>query len=172
MSVDWSIVAGIVVALAGLIGVGLTLLTLPGIWFTLLVALLCWWWVDGLYSPWTVGVAFGLGVLAEIVDVAASAAGTTRAGGGRSGAWGSIAGAFVGAIAGSIVFPILGTIVGGVVGAGAGALIGERGIGDRTWREAWTIGRGAMAARFIALAVKTILAGLSAGLLAVAAFVG
>ena len=173
LSFDPTIPAAIVVALAGLVGVGLTLFTLPGIWFSLVVALLCWWWVPSLFSYWTFVAAFGVAILAEVVDVAASALGASRAGGGRSGAWGSIAGALLGAIAGSLLIPvpIIGTIAGGVIGAGAGAVIGERGIAGKPWGDSLRIGRGAMVGRFVALVIKTALAGVSGVLLAVAAFV-
>lgn len=166
------ILAGILVLLASLAGVLLTLLTLPGLWLTLLVALACWWWIGyDFYSPWTVGVALGLGVLAEVIDVVASGAGAAKAGGGRSGAIGSIIGAFVGAIAGSFVVPILGTIAGGVIGAGVGAIAGEKGIAARSWKDSARVARGAMVGRFIALCVKIVLATAIGALLTVAAFI-
>lgn len=167
-----AVFAAVIVALGALAGVALTLLTLPGAWLTLIVALLCWWWMGPeFFSPWTVGVAFGLAVLAEIIEFAASAAGAARAGGGRSGAVGSIIGALVGAIAGSLVLPVIGTIAGGVLGAGVGALAGERGVGGKSWREATRVGQGAMVARFVALCVKVALAAVIGILLTVAAFV-
>jgi uncharacterized protein YqgC (DUF456 family) len=167
-----AILAGLAVALAAVAGVALTVLTLPGIWLTLVVALLCWWWMGAeFYSPWTIGVALALGVLAEAIEFAASAAGAAKAGGGRSGAIGSIAGALVGAIAGSLVLPVIGTIAGGVIGAGLGAVAGERGIARRTWREAAKVGQGAMVGRFISLIVKTVLAVAIGVILTVGAFV-
>lgn len=166
------IVAGLIVAIAALAGVVLTLLTLPGIWLTLAVALLCWWWMGAAYySPWTVAAALALGLLAEAVEFFASAAGATRAGGGRSGALGSVVGALIGAIAGSFILPIIGTIAGAVLGAGLGAVAGERGIRGRSWREAARVGQGAMVGRFIALIVKVVLAAAIGVLLTVAAFV-
>lgn len=167
-----SIVAGTIVALSAVLGFALTLLTLPGLWLTLLVAVACWWWMgSAFYSPWTVGVALGLGVLAEVADLAASAAGTTRVGGGRAGALGSIAGALIGAIAGSFVMPVIGTIAGGVIGAGAGALIGERGVSAKPWRDSARIAGGAMTGKVVAMFVKIALAGAIGVILTAGAFV-
>lgn len=167
-----SLVAASIVALASLAGVALTILTLPGIWLTLAVALLCWWWMGAdFYSAWTLAAALAMGIVAEVVELAASAAGAAKSGGGRSGAIGSIVGGVVGALAGSLILPIIGTIAGGVIGAGLGAIAGERGIAGKTWSHAARVGKGAMVARFIALCVKIAFAVAIGVTLTVAAFV-
>jgi uncharacterized protein YqgC (DUF456 family) len=166
-----TLLAGSILALATLLGTLLTLITLPGLWFILLVALVCQWWRPELFSWWTLGVGLGLGVLGEVLELAASGAGAKRAGGGRAGAWSAIFGALAGAIAGTFVLPIIGSIVGGVLGAGLGAAAGERGIAGKSWTHSMKVGQGAAVGRFVALVVKTLLT-LATGIgLTVAAFV-
>jgi uncharacterized protein YqgC (DUF456 family) len=167
-----TIVAGVAVGLASLIGAAMTLVTLPGLWFLLGVAMLCQWLVEPApYSWWTLGAAAGLGVAGEVIDVAASAVGAGRAGGGRSGAWMSILGAFVGAVAGSLAVPIIGSIIGAVLGAGLGAVVGERGIAGRSWAHSARVGGGAAAGRLVAMFFKCGLTLAAGVLLTVAAFV-
>ena len=62
----------VIVALAGIV---LTLLTLPGTWLMLLVALLCQLWRPEQFSWWTLGLALLLAVIAEIIEFFASAVG-------------------------------------------------------------------------------------------------
>jgi uncharacterized protein YqgC (DUF456 family) len=164
-------VAATLVTLVSLGGIGLTLITLPGIWvmigFATLVHLV---WVD-LYSPWTLAAAVVLGVLAEVAELVASAAGSARAGGSKHGAIWSILGAIVGAIAGSFVVPIIGSIVGGVVGAGLGAVAGELTFGKKHWKDAARVGQGAAVGRFFSTIIKAGFATTIALVLSIAAFV-
>lgn len=167
-----TLLAAAIIGLASFAGIALTLLTLPGLWFIVVTALALQWWIDPpLYSWWTLGAALAIGVVAEIAEIIASGAGARRAGGGRTGAWLAVLGAFVGAIAGSFVVPIVGTIAGAVLGAGAGAVAGERGIDQRPWRDAARVGRGAMTGRFLALILKAFLTAVVGVLLTVAAAV-
>lgn len=168
---DW--VAAVIVLLASVVGLALTALTLPGIWVLLAVALVCQVWQPGLFSWWTLAIAGALGVLAELIEFAASAAGAGKAGGTRSGAVGSVIGSLAGAIGGAVLLPIpiLGSVAGAVVGAALGALVGERGVAGRTWGDSVRVGRGAAVGRLVAMVVKT---GIAAGIgvqLTVAAFV-
>ncbi len=159
--------ASVVVVLA-LLGIALTLLTLPGIWVaiagTILIKTL---WQPGLIEWWTIGTAVGVGLLAEIADFAASAVGASKAGGTRHGALWSIVGGLVGAIAGSVLLPIplVGTIVGAVVGAGLGAVFGEMKFANKPWCDAARCGRGAAIGRFASTIIKTGCAFVVAGLL-------
>ena len=66
-------VAGILVVLFGIAGIGLTILTLPGTWLAVIVAALCTWWQPNLMSWWVVAAAGALALLAEVVEFAASA---------------------------------------------------------------------------------------------------
>lgn len=159
----------IVVSLAG---AALTLLTLPGAWVIVAAAIGCNVWQPGTFSWWTVGAAAGLGLVGEILEIAASAAGAKKAGGTKRGAWGGVIGSLVGAIAGSAVllFPI-GTILGAVVGAGVGAALMERTHTHQTWETSAKVGTGAAVGRFAATIIKTAITGAIGVLLSVAAFV-
>ncbi len=165
-------VAATIIALVALSGVGLTLMTLPGIWIMIATAtLIDLLWMD-LYNPWTLAAAFALAILAEIVELLASAVGTNKAGGTKHGAIWSIVGAIVGAILGSfmIPIPILGTIAGGVIGAGGAAIAAELAFGKKNFQEATKIGTGAAVGRLFSTILKTGFAITIAALLIVAAF--
>jgi uncharacterized protein len=154
----------LVMLVAGLVGVALTILTFPGVWLTLLVALglqLIW---GPVYSWYTLGVCVGLAFLAEVFEFVASAAGATQSGGGRSGAIGAIAGSTIGALGGTFLLPIpvVGTIAGAVIGAVLGAVAGERGVSGRPWGESMRIGVGAAKGRLLATVVKSAVAALVA----------
>ncbi|MFZ2875612.1 MAG: DUF456 domain-containing protein [Phycisphaerales bacterium] len=170
-SADWSHVAAIVVVIvAALLGVILTLLTLPGTWVLLCASLLVKLWQPGL-MPWWVLVAAGLlAVVGEAIEFFASALGAAKGGASRRGAIGAVLGSVVGAVAGSpFLFP-LGTIVGGVVGAAAGTMIAERGTANKTWAEASRAGGGAAAGRLVATVAKTGVACVMALTLGIAVF--
>lgn len=153
-----SLLAGILLFVVSLLGIGLTLITLPGTWFIVGSAMLInWLWIP-VFNVWMLAACAGMALVAEIADFALSAAGASKSGGGKSGAIGSIIGGLVGAIAGSFVVPILGTIAGGVIGAGIGALALERGIAQRSWEQAVKIGRGAALGRAAALFLKVAIA--------------
>lgn len=141
--------------LAGLIGFLLTLLTLPGIWLPIAVALLFQWFHPGMFPWWVIISAALLGLLAEILELVASAAGATKAGGTKRAAAGAILGTVAGAIIGSMIllFPI-GTILGAVAGAGFGASLMDRSRSNRTWRDSANVGAGAAAARGVAIVLK------------------
>ena len=166
-------VAASIVVLFCLVGVALTLLTLPGIWVMIAVAIGCQIWRPELFSLWTLGVVVGLGLLAELAELVASAAGSKRAGGSRAGALLSVVGGIVGAIVGTplIPIPVIGTLIGAVIGAGVGAFIGERGVSGQGWRVSAASAGGAAAGRLVASIVKTAFALLIALILGVAAFV-
>ncbi|MEQ8769193.1 MAG: DUF456 domain-containing protein [Phycisphaerales bacterium] len=157
--------AAVIVIVASILGVGLTLITLPGTWAMLLVALVCKAWQPDLLSWWVLGIAAALALLAEAVEFFASAAGSRKAGGSRSGAVGSILGALGGAIAGTILLaflPIIGTVIGAVAGAGLGASLAERGVAQRTWGESYRSGRGAAIGRAWSIVIKGAIAGVMA----------
>ena len=148
---------------SGLVGFGLSLLTLPGIWLPVVVALGFQWFVPGMF-PWRViGLAAGLGVLADLLELVASVAGSTKAGGTKRAAAGAILGTVAGAIVGSMIlfFPI-GTIVGAVAGAGVGASLLDRSRENRSWMESANVGAGAAAARGVAIVLKGVFGALIA----------
>lgn len=143
-------------AIAGALGVALTLLSLPGGWLLLLVAVVCWWLVPSFDNWWWIGGAAFLAILGEIVEFFSSVLGAKVGGSGRHGAWGAFIGGLVGAIAGTVLIPVpvVGTIAGGVVGAGVLAALFERGGGKRTWRDSSRAGTGAAVGRLFATVLK------------------
>jgi uncharacterized protein len=157
-----TIAALLIMLLASVCGVALTLLTLPGVWVILIVALFVQllWGDPQVYSWWTLGAALALALVGEAVEFFASAVGATSAGGGTSGAVGSILGSLAGAILGSIFIPVpvAGTIAGAVLGAGLGAILAERHIARRTWSHSYRIGQGAAVGRLISTVVKVAIA--------------
>ncbi|MEX2218358.1 MAG: DUF456 family protein [Phycisphaerales bacterium] len=178
MTIWWAILAGAIMALASLAGVVVTLLTLPGVWLVLAAAVGLQ--IAGAYgfvlpeepfSWWTIGVCTGVALLGEAYELAASAVGAKRSGGGRSGAAGSVIGALLGAVAGTVFIPVplAGTLIGAVAGAGIGAVVAERGVGGRTWEDSLRVGRGAAVGRFAALLVKGVLTAAVGVVLVVAA---
>lgn len=152
------LLAFFILLVTSLVGVALTLLTLPGVWLILAVAVAAQFAYGDpqLFSWWTLGAALGLALLGEVAELGASAVGATRCGGGRSGAVGSIVGSTIGAIAGTFLIPVpvAGTIAGGVIGAAAGAVAAERGLAKRTWGDSCRIGQGAAVGRLIATIAK------------------
>lgn len=167
------ILAGLIIAFAALLGVALTIFGLPGIWLAIAAAVLCELWRGGLLDLWTLVAAVALGLLAEVVELIASAAGARRGGATRTGAGGALIGALLGGLVGTfvILIPVIGTILGGVIGAAAGTIAAERGIKGRTWRESGRAGAGAAAGRAVAVVLKSGLAVVVAILLTAAAFI-
>lgn len=163
---------GTVVILAALAGIGLTFITLPGIWIAVAIALICTLITPDLLGPWSLGAAVGIAILAEVAEFLASAAGTRGAGGSRAGAMGSIIGSLIGLVVGTAVLaflPVLGSIIGAVIGAGIGAVVAERGVSGRTWASSWRSGQGAMAGRALSIVVKGLFAVAAAAALIIGA---
>lgn len=167
-----STLAAIIVTIAALLGIVLTLLTLPGIWFAVIVAVVCAIWRPELISIPTLIAAVALAVAGEIAELAWSAVGAAKQGSTRAGGVGALAGGLIGAILATflIPIPILGTLAGAVIGAAAGAFIAERGMHQRTWRDSFRIGKGAAVGRLYAVIIKTLIAAITAALLITAAW--
>jgi hypothetical protein len=145
----------ILLVLLCLVGVALTLLTLPGTWLMVVAALGLQAYAPGTFSWWVIGAVIGLAALGELVEFLASAAGAKTGGGSNRSMLGATAGSLIGAVLGApFLFP-LGTIAGGVVGAGAGAVLTEKMWVRRTWGESAKAGGGAAIGRFIATIAKT-----------------
>ncbi len=145
-------------------GLGLTLLTGPGVWLMLLVAGGIQWYSysatgAGYFPLWLILTALGLALLGELLEFAASAVGAKTAGGSRASAIGAIIGAIVGALVGTAFVPPVGTVIGSIIGAGAGALALEIGWAkNASWRSAGKIALGAAAGRAVATVIKVTIA--------------
>lgn len=156
--------AAIVILLSWL-SVLVTLVTLPGTWLAILVALVVKWWRPELIDGWwAIGLCVFLAVLGEAAEFGAGAVGAKTAGGSRSGAVGALVGGLVGGVLGTVLIPlpILGTILGAVIGAGAGAVLAERGHAGRTWKESLKSGQGAAVGRAVSVVVKGAISALIA----------
>lgn len=153
-----SVFAGSIVVVFALVGVVLTLLTLPGIWVALLVALLVdIFWIPSMLS-WQLLTAVGvIAIGAEFAEFFSSAAGSGREKGSGRGMIASLVGAVVGMLVFQILIPVplVGAIIGGVIGAGLGAFAGEKLWAGRPWVDSWRSGRGAAVGRALSVVVKT-----------------
>ncbi len=158
MWIEW--IAAVSTLVLGLVFIALTLLGLPGIWLTLLVAVV--WEVatprTGLFGAWSLGIAGVLTLLAEAVEFGAGAVGAKAGGGGKRAAWGAVIGGILGGILGTFILPIpiVGTIVGAAVGSGAGAMIGH--MDESESRGALVkVGGAAAAGRLVAIVAKAVI---------------
>jgi uncharacterized protein len=142
----------------------MTLLSLPGNW-VMVVAIALFAWLAPSGGPdisWqTVVAVLVLAVLAELLELAASALGASRAGGSRRGAVLAIVGSMVGALIGAAVgvpIPFVGSLVAAILFAGIGALVGAM-LGEtwkgRTLAESWKVGQSAFWGRLLGALAKT-----------------
>ena len=158
-------------ALAGLACIASIPFGVPGMWIMLGLAVLVELG-DTLVLPapqpvtfgWgLLGICGGLGVVAEIVEGGAGAAGTRYGGGTKRGMWGAILGGIVGAVLFTVVIPVplLGSLVGALAGTFVGAFVGEattpRGE-ERSVRGNLRAALGATVGRLAGTLGKTILA--------------
>ncbi|MBU6412385.1 MAG: DUF456 family protein [Planctomycetes bacterium] len=151
---EWTIIA--ITSFTAMLGVLLTVATLPGTWLILLSAIGCQLWQPGTFDWWTIGSLATMATVAEILEFFSGAAGAKSTGGGKHGAIGGVVGALVGALGFTflIPIPIVGTVIGAVAGAGVGAAVAEKKFGNRTKEEALKIGAGAAAGRLVAIFIK------------------
>jgi uncharacterized protein len=141
----------------------LTILSLPGAWILIAIAVvieLC----DGLYLPtgsttfslWTFIAAAVIAFIGEILEFVAGAAGAKHGGASKRGMFGALVGGMIGAIAGTvlILIPVIGSILGAVLGAAAGAIVAELTVPGATWRGTLKPAGGAAAGRFAGTIAK------------------
>jgi hypothetical protein len=160
----------LLLALLALVGLVLTIFSLPGLWIFLLLAagLKAIGAASGLtWGVWLVGI--GLAAVAEGVEWVASMRYTRRYGGSRRAAWGALIGGMIGAVMGLPV-PVIGSILGSFAGSFLGALILEfTASGDQALagRAAW----GSVVGRVVATAFKVMI-GVVVGVLVVGSAAG
>lgn len=167
------IVIAILFTLSSFLLVFAVLLTLPGTWLMVLMAMLLNLTMDtNPFSWWTIGIAIVLAGLGELLELLAGGAGAKAKGASKRAIVASVAGGIVGAILGTAILPIIGTIVGSALGAGVGAIVFEFTIADRRdVKHLRGIGTGAFTGRLLATVLKTAVALVMAVMLSVAAFV-
>lgn len=110
-----------------LLGLAITIMTLPGLWLMVGAAAVYAWLTGGAYIGWwTLASLLVLAIAGEVVELASSGAGAKRAGAGRRGLWGALIGGVLGGIFLSFIpIPVLSTLVGVCLGTFLGATIGE-----------------------------------------------
>lgn len=143
-------------------------LSAPGNWLIVLCAAVYSWLMPPV-SPYAFGwlVVATLAVLAglgELLELATSAVGTQKAGGGRKGTILAVIGSFVGSITGVILgipipIPVVGSFVGALLFAGCGSMLGAY-LGER-WdgkekREAWRVGWASFWGRLVGSLAKLL----------------
>ncbi len=162
---------GLSLTILGLAGPILTLIGLPGTWWTIVLALLAQWAAPETFSWWTLGACVAAALAGEAIEFAAGAVGSKRAGGTKSSSVGALLGGLLGAIAGAAFPPVIGAIIWGVVGAAAGAVIGEFAVGNRSVRSHLAIGSGAAAGKAVGTIVKSAISAGVYAILVAAAFI-
>lgn len=143
--------------LAMVIGLFLTLLTLPGIWFMILSAAVYAWITGGQFiGLWTIIILVVIGLVSEVVEFLAGSVGATGAGGSTRAAVGAIIGGLLGAIFLSFIpIPIISTIIGACLGAFLGALLAEYTV-DGRGGHSLAVGWGAAKGRFWGMLSKLL----------------
>jgi len=157
--------------LVSVAGLFLNILGLPGLWLMIAAAggfgLLTTW--DNFVGWPSVGTLIALGLIAELAEFLAGAAGSKAAGGRKRGMVGAIIGALIGGLAFSFIpVPVVATIVGACFGAFLGAAILE--LTDKDFRHALRVGMGAAKGRFIGIVIKSAIGVVMLLIILVAAF--
>jgi uncharacterized protein YqgC (DUF456 family) len=138
-----------------LVGLGIVVMTLPGLWLMAASAGVYALLTHRYFIGWgTLAVLLVLALIAEIIETTAAGAGAKRAGGGRAGLWGAIIGGILGGIFLSFIpIPIVSTFVGVCLGTFLGAMVGELSTG-RDVRKSAIVGVGATGGRVFGTFVK------------------
>jgi uncharacterized protein YqgC (DUF456 family) len=128
---------------------------LPGLWL-MVAGLAGYAWATGweVFVGWpSITALIALGLIAEVLEFAAGAAGSKAAGGRKRGMIGAVIGALLGGIFLSFIpVPIVSTIVGACLGAFIGAAVME--FYDRDIAHATRVGIGAAKGRFTGIVIK------------------
>lgn len=141
-----------------LVGLGITIMTLPGLWLMLGATALYAWATHRLFIGWgTLGVLLAITVLAEVLETSSAGAAARRVGAGRRGTWGALIGGIVGGIFLTIPLFLIGTLIGVCLGSFLGAMIAEMSGGREVGRSA-LIGAHAAKGRFTGTLLKLGLA--------------
>lgn len=151
----------ILLPLLGLVGPLLAAVGLPGTWLLLTLAGLAEWWTEPrLFSTPAILGAVLLAVLGEAWEFLASSTRARRAGAGRRGALGALAGGIAGAVLGTVLIPVpvAGTLIGGGLGAFALSTTLERS-GGTELSDALRVGRAAAAGQLLGVLGKLLAAG-------------
>jgi hypothetical protein len=148
------ILLAILLVVLNTLGILLVLVGLPGTWFILL-ATAGVSAISGrdMASVPTIAVLAALALAGEVLEFAAGAAGSRKAGGSWRATVGAIILGLVGGIVGSFVLPVIGSLLGACMGAFAGALLGELSAG-KDLEPAINVGANAFVGRFLGTVLK------------------
>ncbi len=157
---------GIGLTLLGIVGWAANVLGMPGNWLTTIAAWAVWWLAPMDFRVFVslpaAIVILGISLFGEVLELAASALGTSRLGGSKRGTALALVGSILGAIAGLIVgspIPVIGNLVAslllGGAGACAGAILGERWAG-KDWQTSLDIGNAAFWGRLLGTVGKVV----------------
>ena len=137
-----------------LAGLGITVMTLPGLWLMLAATAVYAWATKWQYvGLWTLGVLLAMAAIAEYLETTSAGAAARRAGAGRRGAWGALIGGIIGGIFLTIPLFLIGTLIGVCLGSFLGAMIAELSGGQEVGRSA-LIGVSAARGRFTGTLLK------------------
>ncbi len=172
-----NILIAILYGLFAAILAGSTLVGLPGIWLMIALAGAIDLTQVIVQHPVSFGwgalaLAVGIGLIAEVVEFLAGAAGAKAGGANRAGIIGALIGGFLGGIIGTFTIPIplVGTFLGAALGAGLGAFVGEVSRDGATVKGSLKPASGAAVGRVAGTLAKTGFAAVVWVVLVVAAF--
>jgi uncharacterized protein len=141
---------------AGIVGLLLIPLGLPGTWVILLGIIGYGYLTDfQTLGAWTIGITTGVALVGEAVESWVGFRFAKRYGGSSRAGWGALVGGLIGAIVG-VPIPIIGSVIGGFVGAFLGAALFEYSVARRAGGSA-RAGWGAVLGRAAAVAAKMAL---------------
>ena len=137
-----------------LVGLAITIMTLPGLWLMLGAAAVYAWATHWAYiGPTTLGILLVLAILGEWIETISAGAAAKRAGAGRRGTCGALIGGIIGGIFLTIPLFLIGTLLGVCIGSFLGAMIAEMTAGQHLGRSA-LIGVHAARGRFTGTLLK------------------
>jgi len=161
--------AVLILVVAGLIGLVLIPLGLPGLW-VMVGGLLAYGWLTDFRSIGvaTIAIVLGIAFLGEIIESWLGFRFAKRYGGSSRSGWGALVGGLVGAVVG-VPVAIIGSVIGAFIGSFIGAALFEYTYSRRAGiavGAGWgaVVGRAAAAAAKIALGVVIAVIGLFAAL--------
>jgi uncharacterized protein YqgC (DUF456 family) len=143
------------------VGIGITLMNLPGLWLMAAAA--------GLYAlitrehylwPWGMVIILALCLVGEVLEFFGKAAGAGSAGGSRRAMVLSIVGGVLGGLLLSIPVPIIGTVAGVCIGAFAGAMVGQLTVASdvgHSTRVGWGAAKGTLIGILLKVSVGVVI---------------
>jgi hypothetical protein len=145
----------VILVVVNLLWVLTNLLTLPGNWLVVATTLAIGWFVDGMFSIYTLIVLVGLALLGELLELVAGAAGARKIGGSTLAGFAAILGALAGGLVGAFVIPVplFGSLIGACAGAFVFSTLAELSLG-RSTSDSLRSGRGAAVGRLVASLLK------------------